>query len=159
MALVAAVGESTIHIGDTVRVMYRLIEHEKVAGKAKREVKEETHERFQAFEGLVIAIRNRDENQSFVVRRIGTGNIGIERIFPVRSPWIKEVQVVKSATVRRSKLYYLRGKVGKAAEKLKEKVSKDAKSTGKKTAAKKSTPAKTKPAETHEQPVAPVAAQ
>lgn len=105
------------HVGDTVRVHYKLIEHEKVAGKAKREVKEETRERTQVFEGIVIAIKGSGVNCMFTVRKIGAGAIGIERIFPLTSPWIKKLQVKKPGAVRRAKLYYLRNKSGKEASK------------------------------------------
>ena len=111
-------------VGDTIGVHYRLIEKEKVAGKAKREVKEEVRERIQVFEGIVIGIKGVGENKSFMVRKIGVGNIGIERIFPLVSPWIKAITVKRQGKVRRAKLYYLRGKVGKESEKLKEKVGK-----------------------------------
>lgn len=109
-----------IHVGDTVRVHYRLIEHEKIAGKTKREVKEEVRERTQVFEGIVISIKGAAENTMFTVRRIATGAIGIERIFPLVSPWIRKVDVKKRAEVRRAKLYYLRKKVGREATRLDE---------------------------------------
>lgn len=121
MALQATIGGTTVHVGDTVGVRYRLIEKEKVAGKAKREVKEEVRERFQEFEGIVLGIRGEGENKHFTVRRIGADSVGIERVFPVISPWIKDVIVKKQAIVRRAKLYYLRDMVGRAAVKLKEK--------------------------------------
>lgn len=111
----------TFHVGDTVDVHYKLIEKEKVSGKAKKEVKEEVRERTQIFEGIVIKIKGEGENKSFTVRRIGSGRIGIERIFPLSSPWIKKVTVKKKGSVRRAKLYYLRGILGKGGEKLKEK--------------------------------------
>ena len=112
--------EVTLHVGDTVRVHYKLIEHEKVAGKTKREVKEETHERTQAFEGIVIAIKGSGPTCMFVVRRIGAGAIGIERIFPLLSPWIKKIEIKKLGLVRRAKLYYLRGKQGREATRINE---------------------------------------
>ncbi len=108
------------HVGDTVRVHYKLIEHEKVAGKTKREVKEETRERTQAFEGIVISIKGSGVNCMFTVRKIGSGAIGIERIFPLVSPWIKKLEVKKIGSVRRAKLYYLRDKQGKEAGKVNE---------------------------------------
>lgn len=111
-----------LHIGDTVRVHYKLIEHEKVAGKTKREVKDETRERVQVFEGILIAIKNGQENQMITVRKIGVGAIGIERIFPIISPWIKKIEVKKLGSVRRAKLYYLRARKGKAATKIDEAV-------------------------------------
>lgn len=107
-------------VGDTVRVHYKLIEREKVAGKAKREVKEQTRERTQVYEGIVIAIRGSKENEMVTVRKIGIGAIGIERIFPLMSPWIKKIEVKKKGRVRRAKLYYLRKRIGKAATKIHE---------------------------------------
>ncbi len=108
------------HIGDTIRVHYKLIEHEKVAGKTKREVKEETRERTQVFEGIVIAIRGSGINCMFTVRRMGAGAVGIERIFPLMSPWIRKMEVKKHGDVRRAKLYYLRGRQGKSATRIDE---------------------------------------
>jgi len=109
-----------LHIGDTIRVHYKLIEHEKVAGKTKKEVKEETRERVQVFEGILIAIKGGQENQMITVRKIGVGAIGIERIFPLVSPWIKLIEVKKHGEIRRAKLYYLRSRKGKAATKIDE---------------------------------------
>ncbi len=111
---------TAIHVGDTVRVHYKLIEHEKIAGKTKREVKEETHERIQVFEGIVLAFKGSHENQMMTVRKIGVGAIGIERIFPLISPWIKKIEVKKHGEVRRSKLYYLRSRKGRQATKIEE---------------------------------------
>lgn len=109
-----------LHVGDTVRVHYKLIEHEKIAGKTKKEVKEETRERVQVFEGILIAIKGGQENQMITVRKIGVGAIGIERIFPVVSPWIKKIEVKKHGEIRRAKLYYLRNRKGRAATKIEE---------------------------------------
>lgn len=97
----------TFGVGDTVRVMYKILE----GGK----------ERIQPFEGIVIGKKGEAVSKTFTVRRIGAGNIGVERIFPVYSPNITDIQVVKKGQVRRAKLYYLRGKVGKAATRVKEK--------------------------------------
>lgn len=108
------------HVGDTVRVHYKLIEHEKVAGKTKREVKEETRERIQVFEGIVIAIKGTGANTMITVRRIGAAAVGIERIFPIASPWIKKMEIKKRGEVRRAKLYYLRGRKGRSAVKIDE---------------------------------------
>ena len=91
--------------GDTVKVMVKVVEGEK--------------ERLQAFEGVVIRRRGGGTGASFTVRRISYG-VGVERTFPVHSPRIDKIQVTKRAAVRRSKLYYLRDLVGKAAR-LKEK--------------------------------------
>lgn len=117
----ATVKDVQIHVGDTVRVHYRIIESEKVAGKTKKEVHEEKKERTQVFEGIVIAIKGSAENLMFMVRRIGAGGVGIERIFPAISPWIKKVEVKKHGSVRRAKLYYLRKEVGKKATNIAEK--------------------------------------
>ena len=91
--------------GDQVRVHVKVIEGEK--------------ERLQMFEGTVIRRRGEGARASFTVRRISYG-VGVERTFPVHSPRIDKIQVTKRAAVRRSKLYYLRDLVGKAAR-LKEK--------------------------------------
>ncbi len=109
-----------IHVGDTVRVHYKLIEKEQVSGKTKREVHEETHERTQVFEGIIIGIKGDGVNIMFTVRRIGTASVGIERIFPLVSPWIKKIEIKKRGDVRRAKLYYLRRRTGKAATKIDE---------------------------------------
>ena len=118
MALTATIAGTKVKIGDTVSVHYRIIEKEVVAGKTKKEKHEEQKERLQAFTGIVIAIRGAGENQSFIVRRIGIGGIGIERIYPVVSPWIKKITVKKKGDVRRAKLYYLRQKTSKEISKL-----------------------------------------
>lgn len=110
MANSAIFNEITFNVGDLIRVHQRIVEKEKKGGKTKKDQKVETHERVQVFEGVVLAIRNKDENKSFVVRRIGSGGIGIERIFPLFSPWINKIEVKKKGDVRRSKLYYLRNK-------------------------------------------------
>jgi len=84
-------------------------------------VKEGTRERLQAYEGVVIAIRNRGINSAFTVRKISHGT-GVERVFQTHSPLIDSVQVKRRGDVRRAKLYFLRGREGKSArirEKLK----------------------------------------
>lgn len=96
MALFAIHNEKPFHVGDIVRVHQKIREDEKV--------------RIQIFEGMVIAIKGEGVNKSFTVRRIGAGNIGVERIFPLASPLIEKVEVAKPGAVRRSKLYYLRKK-------------------------------------------------
>ena len=102
--------DAKISSGDIVKVSYRLIEKEIVAGKAKREKKEEIRERIQVFEATVIKIRGEGDNKMFTVRRMGIGNFGIERIFPLSPPWIKAISIKKKIPVRRAKLYYLRQK-------------------------------------------------
>ena len=83
-------------------------------------VKEGERERLQAFEGVVIAIRNRGLNSAFTVRKISNGE-GVERVFQTHSPLIAKVDVKRRGKVRRAKLYYLRGLTGKAAR-IKEKL-------------------------------------
>ena len=83
-------------------------------------VKEGTRERLQAFEGVVIAIRNRGLNSSFTVRKISHGE-GVERVFQTYSPVVDSIKVKRRGDVRRAKLYYLRGRTGKAAR-IKEKI-------------------------------------
>ena len=83
-------------------------------------VKEGDRERLQAFEGVVIAIRNRGLNSAFTVRKISNGE-GVERVFQTHSPLIAKIDVKRRGKVRRAKLYYLRGLTGKAAR-IKEKL-------------------------------------
>lgn len=83
-------------------------------------VKEGDRERLQAFEGVVIAKRNRGLNSSFTVRKVSHGE-GVERVFQTHSPVVDSVKVKRRGDVRRAKLYYLRGRTGKAAR-IKEKI-------------------------------------
>ncbi|MEM9387792.1 MAG: 50S ribosomal protein L19 [Pseudomonadota bacterium] len=83
-------------------------------------VKEGNRERLQAYEGVVIAVKNRGLNSSFTVRKISHGE-GVERVFQTHSPAIESIKVKRRGDVRRAKLYYLRGRTGKAAR-IKEKV-------------------------------------
>ena len=89
------------NVGDTVRVYVKVVEG--------------TKERLQAFEGVVIAKRHGGISETFTVRRLSFG-IGVERTFPVHSPKIDRIEVVKKGKVRRAKLYYLRDLTGKAAK-------------------------------------------
>ncbi len=93
-------------IGDTVRVSVN--------------IREGDRERIQMFEGTVIARKNSGISETFTVRRVAYG-VGVERVFPVHCPNVKDVKVIRYGRVRRAKLYYLRDRVGKAA-KVKEKV-------------------------------------
>ncbi len=97
-------------IGDTVRVKVKVIE-ERTYGKKTEEEKE----RIQVFEGVVIGRKGKKTNEMFTVRKISFG-VGVERIFPVHSPSIAGIEVVRKGKVRRAKLYYLRTKKGKAAK-------------------------------------------
>ena len=90
-----------INIGDTVRVHVR--------------IKEGQRERIQVFEGTVIARKHGGINETFTVRRVSYG-VGVERVFPVHSPKVEKVETIRHGKVRRSKLYYLRDRVGKAAK-------------------------------------------
>lgn len=92
----------SIHIGDTLRV------HSKVVEGAKS--------RIQVFEGVLISLRGRGENKTFTVRKIGAGGIGVERTWPLDSRSLAKIEVKKKAgKIRRSKLYYLRGRTGREA--------------------------------------------
>jgi len=106
MALKAKHKGTEFGVGDRIKVVSKIKEGEKT--------------RQQAFEGLVIGIKGRGENRSFTVRRIGVQQIGIERIFPLSSPSIEEVEVVKKGLkgVRRAKLYYTREKARKEIEEI-----------------------------------------
>jgi large subunit ribosomal protein L19 len=98
--LVAARPRPDFAPGDTVRVMVKVVEGERT--------------RTQAFEGVVIDRSNRGLNSNFTVRKISYGE-GVERVFPLHSPNVQEIQVVRRGRVRRASLYYLRGRTGKAA--------------------------------------------
>ncbi len=87
--------------GDTVRVAVR--------------IKEGNKERVQNFEGVCIAIRGEGTGKTFIVRRIGANNVGVERIFPLYSDSIEKIEVLRRGKVRRAKLFYLRNLRGKAA--------------------------------------------
>ena len=95
-----------LNIGDTVRVHNR--------------IKEGNKERTQMFEGTIIAIKGSGISESFTVRRVSYG-IGVEKTFPVHSPNVEKVDIIRSGKVRRAKLYYLRDRAGKSA-KVKEKI-------------------------------------
>jgi large subunit ribosomal protein L19 len=105
--------------GDTVRIHVKVVEG--------------TRERVQVFEGVCIARKNRGLNSSFTVRKISHGE-GVERVFPLHSPRIAEIEVMKRGVVRRAKLYYLRGRRGKSArirEKRDDRISRAAKEEAK----------------------------
>lgn len=86
-----------------------------------QEITEGTKKRVQIFEGLVIAISGEGTGKTFVVRKIASGSIGVEKIYPVNSPTIQKIEVKRKGQVSRSKLYYLRDRIGKAASRIKEK--------------------------------------
>ena len=88
-------------VGDTVKVMVKVIEGDR--------------ERLQAFEGVVIAKKHGGISETFTVRRLSFG-IGVEKTFPIHSPKVADIQVIRHGKVRRAKLYYLRARTGKAAK-------------------------------------------
>ncbi|MDR0315224.1 MAG: 50S ribosomal protein L19 [Oscillospiraceae bacterium] len=90
-----------LNIGDTVKVHVKIREGER--------------DRIQVFEGTIIAKRGSGVSETFTVRRLSYG-VGVERVFPVNSPNVAKVEIVRAGRVRRSKLYYLRDRVGKAAK-------------------------------------------
>lgn len=107
MAQYTTYQDQKIGVGDTVKIHQDIVEGDK--------------KRVQVYEGIVIAIKNRGNGKSFTVRKIGANNIGVEKIIPLNLPSIKNIEVKRKGQVRRSKLYYLRDRVGKAATRIKEK--------------------------------------
>ena len=98
--------KTTFSVGDMVQV--------------QQIVKEKDKQRIQIFEGIVIKIKGNQDQKTFTVRKIAHSGIGVERIWPLNSPWISKIKVVKKGKVRRAKLYYLRQRIGKKATKVKE---------------------------------------
>lgn len=96
MAIKFTSSDAIYSIGDTIRVNYKIKEKEK--------------ERIQAFEGVIIAIKGRGENQTFTVRKNASDSIKVERIFPTKSPWISSLERIRQpkTKIRRAKAYYLR---------------------------------------------------
>lgn len=96
---------TNLHIGQTLKVRSNIVEGNKT--------------RVQSYQGMLIALRGRGENQMMVVRRIGPGGIGVERTWPLNSPSIVDISVLKEPKkIRRSKLYFLREVQGKAASRI-----------------------------------------
>lgn len=123
MALTIPVLDTPVSIGDTIRLSQRIREGEK--------------ERIQNYEGMVIAIKGNQGERTITVRRIGAGAIGIEKIIPVDLPSLSAVKVLKRSKIRRSKLYFLRERVGKESLRLEDatvkKVTNARQSTARKT--------------------------
>lgn len=94
------------NVGDTIRVFYKILEGDKI--------------RTQPYEGIVISKRGEALSKTFMVRRIGADGVGIERIFPLFSPNIDSIKIIKHGKVKRAKLYYLRNKKGREAMRIKE---------------------------------------
>ena len=117
-AVLAKRGVPEFGPGDTVKVMVRVLEGGDAADakdkKAAKDKPKEATYRLQAYEGVVIARDGHGINESFTVRKISYGE-GVERVFPIYSPFIGEIEVVRRGAVRRAKLYYLRGRRGKSA--------------------------------------------
>ncbi|MBX4206017.1 50S ribosomal protein L19 [Candidatus Microgenomates bacterium] len=118
MALKATIKETTFGVGDTVRVIQRIKE-------------DADKERLQAFEGMVIGIKGRGNEKTFTVRRIGAQRVGIERIFPVSSPAISAIEMVRDGTsgIRHAKLYYTRTKPKKEIETIYSRANKKARTS------------------------------
>lgn len=91
--------------GDTVKVTYKIKEGEK--------------ERLQSFQGTIIQRKGEGATETFTIRKM-SGNIGVERVFPINSPFLEEIEVIKEGAVRRARIYYMRDRKGKAAR-IKEK--------------------------------------
>ena len=89
------------NIGDTVRVHVK--------------IKEGNRERIQVFEGFVLKRQNGGISETFTVRRIASG-VGVEKTFPIHSPWVEKIEVVRKGKIRRAKLNYMRGRTGKSAK-------------------------------------------
>ena len=107
-SIIAAINQENVKtsipqfsVGDTVKVMVKVIEGDR--------------ERLQAFEGIVIARKHGGISETFTVRRLSFG-VGVEKTFPIHSPKVADIQVVRRGKVRRAKLYYLRARTGKAAK-------------------------------------------
>lgn len=89
------------NVGDTVKVHVK--------------IKEGNRERIQIFEGFVLKRQNGGIAESFTVRRIASG-VGVEKTFPIHSPWVEKIEVIRKGDVRRARLHYMRGRTGKAAK-------------------------------------------
>ena len=97
MALKITYKEQEFSVGDSIRVNYK--------------IKEKDKERLQAFDGVVLAIKGTGENKNFIVQKIASDAVKVERTFPINSPWIDSIKKLRSpkTKIRRAKLYYLRG--------------------------------------------------
>lgn len=108
MSKYITINDVKISTGDIVRVAQKIDE----GGKTRAQI----------FEGVVIAISGRGTGRSFTVRKIASGGIGVERIFPMNSPMIESVELKQAGQVKRAKLFYLRDRVGKAAIAIKKRI-------------------------------------
>ena len=105
MAISTKVKDTLVKVGDTVKVKHQFLVNDKP--------------QTQSFQGIVIAIKGRGMGKSFTVRKIAADSIGVEKIWPVSSPNLLKITVVKSGNVHRAKLYYLRSRIGKQALRVK----------------------------------------
>jgi large subunit ribosomal protein L19 len=110
MKAVRAKAHPDFRPGDTLKVNVKVVD----VTYDEKTKQNKTRERLQAFEGVCIARQGRGLNESFTVRKVSYGE-GVERVFPVYSPLVDSVSVVRKGKVRRAKLYYLRGRTGKSA--------------------------------------------
>jgi large subunit ribosomal protein L19 len=106
--MISAHPKYDFRVGDTIDVGFKIQEGEKY--------------RIQHFAGVVIAMKGKETSRTFTVRKIGANQIGVERIFPLYSPLIDSIKIVKAGKARRAKLYYLRSRTGKKALKVKDRV-------------------------------------
>lgn len=97
--------DTTFHVGDTIRVHH--------------EIKEGDKSRIQLFDGIVIAIKASGD-PTFIVRKIASNQIAVEKIFPLHAPVVKKIEIKRKGFVRRAKLYFLRDRVGRRATKVRE---------------------------------------
>jgi len=88
--------------------------------KVSQTIKEGDKTRTQAFQGIVIAIRGDGQGKNFIVRKIAVGGIGVEKIYPINTPTLTGIEIIKKGKVKRAKLYYLRNLLGKKATKIKD---------------------------------------
>ncbi len=109
MAIYTTWNQTKLSIGDTISVHQKLIETDADGN---------TKERIQIFEGTLIAIKGKQENKTITVRKTGANYIGVERIWPLASPWIKEIAVKNPGSVKRAKIYYVREQSRKQLRKL-----------------------------------------
>ncbi|MEP7166589.1 MAG: 50S ribosomal protein L19 [Candidatus Woesebacteria bacterium] len=98
-----------VSVGDTVRVAFNVAEGDKT--------------RQQMFEGIIIAVDNREAGKAFTIRKIAAGGIGVERIVPVGSPALGNIEILAKGDVRRAKLFYMRDRIGRQAMKIKKKIN------------------------------------
>lgn len=110
MAKYFTYNNQSISVGDSVKVGFNVVEGEKT--------------RQQYFEGIIIAVDNRESGKAFTIRKIAAGSIGVERIVPIKSPSLASIDILTKGDVRRAKLYYMRDRIGKRSMKIKKQVQK-----------------------------------